>query len=766
MSEVCETCGSAIGCIPLLLYARPVVPPRDRGDASVLARRSDDWKRELNARDVVRDAHEVLLFAFVEPTRLPDVVLRSLVNDADHQVFMFMDLNDAPFASLSDAMFRARDWFTAERAQDIAQRWLTFVHAVTGRLVTRDGLYLDRQSSVLFRVRRSAVAGRLTVRLADSIASLVRLDRAATDAFARPSEPPARLAFEEGDDGPRGHPAGSNDDVEAFLRHDFVPFPDAGSSAEHPPDVLLPRQGQSMDAKIAPEETARPLGRSVLSASPWRHQRAPEAIVPLSAYESAGATRRGTEPVPPLPPTGTAKHYLEAVFPDHVGARREMTVSCQAVRTVHVTNVGLPFDVPIAPTDVRLILDAPDFEFLSDSNVIVQVEPGRDSKVVDFRLRAPATGEHRLFLRAYIGGFPIGGIDFTILVSPARAQTIRQQSDPAIWRQRTPGEITIDLNVRQTPQGYRYCFRWIDGTLGGPPEFVRESATPPDAFRVTAMRTVSEVADGVTHSRWVRRKLQGAGATLWNDLLPDGLRALILSTQRLQCLMFTTNVPAIPFELLHPGGDASDRGFLVENVAVTRWSQKPTPVPSTIRVDIAHLIAPPGASQSALDELNSVEEALRGRLDVQERLSTIDDVMTTIDRGIVGVVHFACHDTFVQSKIRFGASTYDGDAFAGGIALPNALFFVNASRTVGTESTNLDGWATSAIARRCGAFIAPQWCSRPSSAIMLARTFYREIATGQPIASAIAAARMAVKETTGDPSWLAYAVYGDPQATL
>jgi len=230
--------------------------------------------------------------------------------------------------------------------------------------------------------------------------------------------------------------------------------------------------------------------------------------------------------------------------------------------------------------------------------------------------------------------------------------------------------------------------------------------------------------------------------------------------------MFTTNVPAIPFELLHPGGDASDRGFLVENVAVTRWSQKPTPVPSTIRVDIAHLIAPPGASQSALDELNSVEEALRGRLDVQERLSTIDDVMTTIDRGIVGVVHFACHDTFVQSKIRFGASTYDGDAFAGGIALPNALFFVNASRTVGTESTNLDGWATSAIARRCGAFIAPQWCSRPSSAIMLARTFYREIATGQPIASAIAAARMAVKETTGDPSWLAYAVYGDPQATL
>lgn len=67
----------------------------------------------------------------------------------------------------------------------------------------------------------------------------------------------------------------------------------------------------------------------------------------------------------------------------------------------------------------------------------------------------------------------------------------------------------------------------------------------------------------------------------------------------------------------------------------------------------------------------------------------------------------------------------------------------------------------------CGAFIAPLWPSRDKTAFLFSRTFYMALARGEALGQAALAARQQVaRERPGDPSALAYTVYGHPQARV
>src|SRR5262249_24792560 len=98
------------------------------------------------------------------------------------------------------------------------------------------------------------------------------------------------------------------------------------------------------------------------------------------------------------------------------------------------------------------------------------------------------------------------------------------------------------------------------------------------------------------------------------------------------------------------------------------------------------------------------------------------------------------------------------------------LVFFNACSTgqQGWALTGLIGWAQTWVGTGgAGAFLAPQWPVRDSLAFELARTFYLELSRGRTLGQAARLARQwARQKSRRDSTWLAFAVYGHPEARV
>jgi CHAT domain-containing protein len=75
------------------------------------------------------------------------------------------------------------------------------------------------------------------------------------------------------------------------------------------------------------------------------------------------------------------------------------------------------------------------------------------------------------------------------------------------------------------------------------------------------------------------------------------------------------------------------------------------------------------------------------------------------------------------------------------------------------------GWAKQFMAAGAGAFVGTLWDIRSRSAAAFADGFYQRPADGRTLGEAAHQTRLASAYDLGDPTWLAYSVYGDPAAT-
>lgn len=96
------------------------------------------------------------------------------------------------------------------------------------------------------------------------------------------------------------------------------------------------------------------------------------------------------------------------------------------------------------------------------------------------------------------------------------------------------------------------------------------------------------------------------------------------------------------------------------------------------------------------------------------------------------------------------------------------LIFINACRSAGAvpEYTQLLGWAGQFMAAGAGAFIGTLWAVPSNSARIFAEAFYDRLKAGRTLGRAVQEARQAIANDTADPTWLAYSVYGDPEAIV
>ena len=93
--------------------------------------------------------------------------------------------------------------------------------------------------------------------------------------------------------------------------------------------------------------------------------------------------------------------------------------------------------------------------------------------------------------------------------------------------------------------------------------------------------------------------------------------------------------------------------------------------------------------------------------------------------------------------------------------------FLNACRTDGQAPlyTTVEGWAASFLRAGAGAFIGSLWEVADTSASTYAQEFYRAALGGHTLGESARQARDAIRDNPGDPTWLAYTLYGDPAAT-
>jgi len=483
----------------------------------------------------------------------------------------------------------------------------------------------------------------------------------------------------------------------------------------------------------------------------------------------------------PGPDPLSAPRHLVAELAELAAPNQEIPLHVQITRepaTPQNSTAMRPFPVP--PTGARLTVTvhAPGLRVLGDLQQQVTVYPGEDSEVLYFGLRTVGQGLYGVTVRAFHEGTHLGDVRCQISVTEGEATRQgprRQALLPGIAFE--PGEVT--LQVHRNPEDGSFTFQLLSETCYPPTRFhggdPRHGAERIYAELREAARMAGRSFGTATDAARLRDRLKNHGVQLWASAVPEAVQEQFWAqADRVTSFTVLGEHDFMPWELLYPLDQRHDNGFLAEWLPVVRrvFGQDRVhqlPLPG------AAFVVPPGSPPEAAEEV----AALRGSLGPGVRddgLLTERAALTAlVERGHAGLLHFACHNAFSGSgsRVTMGDGSFDPIDLATAaqtrsLRAHHPLVFFNACRSAGEIDwfgSSL-GWAPQFLQAGAGAFVGTLWPVRSRSAMEFAKEFYGQLlSAGQPLGQASLAARRAVRDQDGDPTWLAYAVYGSPAAT-
>jgi hypothetical protein len=358
----------------------------------------------------------------------------------------------------------------------------------------------------------------------------------------------------------------------------------------------------------------------------------------------------------------------------------------------------------------------------------------------------------------------------------------------------------LEMRVRTVQEGGRTRLSY---TLHAPgsmaPFFQREIAGPaihgsPEEFHAHLLKKLNLLGDnfdvdgGQLLLAEVQRKLAALGRNLWSELFPPELQHAYRDIRRtVKTWLIVSDEPWIPWELIKPFDagrpeDPIDDGFLGEQFQLTRWLAGDK-VPA-LEIGVRRLTAirtTEDLPQSEAEETAIRAAAGRPGIEVVSSAPTsLGTLLGFLETGGSEILHFLGHGTFTAGQpdesavplpdlSSFRPTDLEGP-LAARIGLDRPLVFLNAcwGGQQGWTLTRIGGWAAQWV-RACGsgAFIAPMWPVRDQAALSFTTTFYEALARGATLGKAAQEARQKLQqERPGDPSSLAYVVYGHPNARV
>jgi hypothetical protein len=493
-------------------------------------------------------------------------------------------------------------------------------------------------------------------------------------------------------------------------------------------------------------------------------------------YRSGGPTDTG----PPAPAEEEPRvRFLTGILPERAPADARLSLLVMITLERGASPSAALKDFPVPPTGitVTITVSAPGLIAQGDLEQDLFVPFAADSEPARFGFITGPAGLHSVVVRAFSGGTFLGELTLQISVEPGAAlEEGRSQTAILTGLAAEPGEVT--LQVSRTDED-TYSFQLI-GEAWNPVEFTRRLAGDPT--QVVGALTEELRAMSANESRFaspalVRNRIRNLGAQLWADVVPEAIRRQFWAQgNRIRLFTIASDMDTVPWELLYPVDGDNDNGFLVEQFPVVRrvYGQGRTRV---LRLDSgAAYIVPPGSPANAMAEVDGI----RGIFPVNVRNRGVHaglaEFIELLDVA-PSVLHFACHNTFTEKggsiiTLEGGPLRPSDLAIAvqrKGLAGISPLVFLNACRTAGDIPglIQLMGWARQFMGAGAGAFIGSLWAVRSSSAKTFAEAFYQAmVRDGIPLGAASLRARQAISGDPGDPTWLAYTVYGNPSASI
>ncbi len=287
--------------------------------------------------------------------------------------------------------------------------------------------------------------------------------------------------------------------------------------------------------------------------------------------------------------------------------------------------------------------------------------------------------------------------------------------------------------------------------------------------------------------REIEEELQAVGHDLYLRLLPDSIKQLYRQRRdRIRSLMVLTDEPWIPWELVRPD-EFDDDDFLCMRFPMARWHAGETPPARAMQ--IAHLLSVEAAevkrypflpaARAEQDRLAAWVDQIPGLTGDFLSSATHSALVDGLEKGGFDWFHFAGHADYearapdrshlVLTDRPFQLSKLTGPILRR-IQQDRPLVFLDACRVAreGLALTGVGGWPDRWVRRgHCGGLLSPQWVVRDSSAAMFSEAFYHHLHGGATLGRAVLEARRLLREAAPfDPTYLAYSLYGHPNAIV
>ncbi|MDP9332739.1 MAG: CHAT domain-containing protein [Actinomycetota bacterium] len=479
------------------------------------------------------------------------------------------------------------------------------------------------------------------------------------------------------------------------------------------------------------------------------------------------------------PPTVAMSRFLRTELPERAPVDASVSllvrVAMQPGDSSGSVDIDL-VDIPPEGANLHIVVSAPGLQSLDQLEQDLLVPPDEDSAPVRFGLRTKTIGLQTVHVTAWRGGSFVGEIELQISVEANVGVEEGKPREVAIGMTSDPGEVT--LQVRYDPTAREYMFQLLSNDRLFVPITERLSGPPDDDVDALA-RNLSDFAakrtmmDPTVAQSWMRE----AGVGLWSTLVPEAIQEQFWELRdSVTAFTIASDKDVVPWELLYPLAEGKDEGFLVDQFPVMRrvYAQRRV---HALALGGAKYVVPPNSPADAMDEVAAVQRRFGTAANAADVISSLGPLIEVLNAADFGVLHFACHNSF---DVAHGGSSVkmDGGAFEPlrlnsavvqhSFAARSPLVFFNACRSDGEvlEYTRLSGWASKFMAAGVGAFVGTLWSVRSSSAVVFADNFYGAFVEDRNLLGQAAKKARAAIKTPDDPTWLAYTIYGDPNATV
>lgn len=485
------------------------------------------------------------------------------------------------------------------------------------------------------------------------------------------------------------------------------------------------------------------------------------------------------------------------------------TTAAAGVVPVEFVQIG---NDPPPPEVLTVRLLAPDFdEETRRWERTITVRYDEDSDPAVFLLKSDALGKRRITIDFLHKGRQVGSVAFLTEVTESQSagasvtltRGAAEVPEFARLEPTPPPPADLHLRVVKKAQENTLAF-WLDSPLAAAPfrnEFMGETpltSKDPLTFLTQELDPLDAMVAALTadltdeERTAASQQLSLLAEGLFEQLLPERFREAYFSQIAplreagvVKSLLITSDEPWIPWELLKPyhysvreAKEYTD-DFWATRFQLSRWLAGRGPN-ARVEVKTAALVLPDVGLPAVAGE-RAFFDALSARRMIQLSGPSMlrQEVLDLFKVGGFQVLHIATHGQFNaedadQSVIELAdAALHPGDLRGSslrGIRQSMPLVFLNAcdGGRANFGLTGLGGWAEKLFKEaNAAAFVGALWEVHDELAVAFSNHFYDRLAAGDTLGEAMRAARAHLRDLDPiNPTWLAYTLYGDPNASV